>query len=63
MIILDIAAPILLMIGLGYTGAASVSLLGNFEIVATSLVALVFFGEKVNPRLWCAIWLITAASI
>lgn len=63
MIILDIAAPILLMLGLGYTGAASVSLLGNFEIVATSLVALVFFGEKISPRLWCAIWLITAASI
>lgn len=63
MIILDIAAPILLMLGLGYTGAASVSLLGNFEIVATSLVALVFFGEKISPRLWCAIGLITAASI
>ena len=63
MIILDIAAPILLMLGLGYTGAASVSLLGNFEIVATSLVALVFFGEKISPRLWCAIGLITAASL
>ena len=63
MILLDVAAPILLMLGLKYTGSASVSLLGNFEIVATSLAALVFFGERISPRLWCAVGLITSASI
>ena len=39
MILLDIAAPILLMLGLARAPAAHVSLLNNFEIVATSLLA------------------------
>ena len=40
MIVLDILAPILLMIGLTMTTPANVLLLNNFEIVATSLIAL-----------------------
>ncbi|MDO4421546.1 MAG: DMT family transporter [Eubacteriales bacterium] len=63
MVILDIAAPILLMTALKYSSAESVSLLNNFEIVATSLIALLIFKEKISPRLWIAITLITAASI
>ncbi|MFZ3150410.1 MAG: DMT family transporter [Anaerolineaceae bacterium] len=63
MILLDIAAPILLMNGLNHTTAANVSLLNNFEIVATSLIAFIFFGEKISPRLWIAIILVTIASI
>lgn len=63
MVLLDIAAPVLLMAGLKTTAAANVSLLNNFEIVATSLIALIFFREKITPRLWCAIILITASSI
>ena len=59
MIVLDIAAPILLMLGLSRTGAAAASLLNNFEIVATSLIAFVIFREKVSGRLWTAIGLIT----
>lgn len=43
MIVLDIAAPILLMTGLVMTTAENASLLNNFEIAATSLVALLFF--------------------
>ena len=39
MIGLDIAAPILLLLGLSTSSAASASLLGNFEIVATALTA------------------------
>ena len=39
MIVLDIAAPILLMLGLRITSSANASLLNNFEIVATSLIA------------------------
>lgn len=46
MILLDIAAPICLMIGLNSTTAANASLLNNFEIVATSIIALVIFKEK-----------------
>ena len=63
MIILDIAAPIFLMLGLSSTASANVSLLNNFEIVATSLVALLIFKEAVGRRLWLAIGLITLSSV
>ena len=63
MIVLDIMAPILLMIGLTKTTPATVSLLNNFEIVATSLIALFIFREFVSKRLWIAIILITISSI
>lgn len=63
MVLLDIAAPILLMLGLVRTPAAHVSLLNNFEIVATSLFALLLFRERISRRVWCAIFLITAASV
>lgn len=51
MVVLDIAAPILLMLGISMSHSASVSLLNNFEIVATSLIALVVFGEAISRRL------------
>ncbi len=61
MIGLDVAAPILLMLGLSRTSAAGASLLNNFEIVATALIALLVFRESVSPRLWGGIGLVTAA--
>ena len=63
MVVLDIAAPIFLMVGLTTTSAANASLLNNFEIVATSLIALVIFKEHISKRLWVAIFLITVSSI
>lgn len=63
MVALDIAAPIFLMLGLTRTASANVSLLNNFEIVATSLIALVVFKEAVSRRLWLAIGLITLSSV
>ncbi len=63
MVVLDIAAPICLMGGLTMTSAAGASLLNNFEIVATSLIALLLFREKISPTLWGAIGLVTVASI
>ena len=63
MIVLDIAAPILLMLGLEQTNSANASLLNNFEIVATSLIAFLAFREKLSKRLTIAIVLVTAASI
>ena len=63
MIVLDIAAPILLMLGLDQTNSANASLLNNFEIVATSLIAFLVFREKLSKRLTIAIVLVTAASI
>ena len=63
MVVLDIAAPVLLMNALKNSSAESVSLINNFEIVATSLIALMIFKEKISIRLLAAIVLITAASM
>ena len=62
MIVRDILAPIFLMIGISHTTAANASLLNNFEIVATSLIALFIFKEKISRRLWLAIGLIVLSS-
>mgnify|MGYP000864868291 FL=1 len=63
MIALDIAAPILLMLGISYGTSANASLLGNFEIVATAIIALLIFKEAVSKRLWGAIALISLSSL
>lgn len=63
MIVLDILAPIFLMLGIKYGTAANASLLGNFEIVATTLIACLAFKEAVSKRLWAAIGMITLSSI
>lgn len=63
MILLDIAAPILLMQGLLRTNSANASLLNNFEIVATSVIAFAVFKEVLSRRLTIAIMLVTLASI
>ena len=62
MVLLDVLAPIFLLLGLKSASAASASLLGNFEIVTTALFALVLFRESVSPRLWVAVGLITLAN-
>lgn len=62
MIVLDIFAPIFLMLGIQYGSASNASLLGNFEIVATTLIALLIFKEKVTGRLWMAVGAIVIAS-
>lgn len=38
------------------------SLLNNFEIVATSVIALVIFRERISRRLWLGILTVMAAS-
>lgn len=63
MILLDIAAPILLMFGLRHTNAANAALLNNFEIVATSLIAFFVFREVISKQLRVAILLVTVASV
>lgn len=60
---LDILAPIPLMTGVKIGNSSNASLLGNFEIVATTIIALAVFKEKVSWRLWIAILFITASSI
>lgn len=63
MIVLDIAAPILLMLGITYGTSSNASLLGNFEIAATTLIAMLVFHEAVSKRLWAALILITISGM
>lgn len=63
MVLLDIAAPVFLMLALTRTTAANVSLLNNFEMVATAVIALAVFREAIGRTMWIAITLITTASI
>lgn len=59
MILLDIAAPICLLIGLKTEAAANASLLNNFEIVATAVISLMLFKEQISLRLWLGIFFVT----
>ena len=64
MVVLDIAAPIFLLLGLSYTTAENASLLNNFEIVATALIALMIFKEKISSRLWLGIaFVVTSCAL
>ena len=63
MVVLDIAAPVLLMIALSKTPAANISLINNFEIVATSLIAFFLFKEKISAKLCLGIALITLSCL
>lgn len=63
MILLDIIAPVLLMIALFNSSAANISLINNFEIVATSIIAFSIFKEKITAKLWIGIVFITTACI
>ncbi len=63
MIVLDIAAPIFLLIGLKTSSAESVSLLNNFEIVITAVIALIFFKEIISPRLWMGIVFVSLSCL
>ena len=60
---LGIFSTLMLTLGINHTTAANASLLNNFEIVATAVIALCLFREKISKRLWFAIALITVASL
>ena len=63
MIVLDIVAPIMLMIGLNISLPENVALLNNFEIVATAIFAAFIFKEVIPKRLRIAILFVTIASV
>lgn len=63
MVVLDILAPIFLMLGISIGSSANASLLGNFEIVATALIALLIFKEKISNKLCISIIFITVSSV
>lgn len=62
MIIFDIIAPICFFLGLEKFGSSGTSLLNNFEIVASSIIAMILFKEIISKRMWVAICLITISS-
>lgn len=62
MVVLDILAPIFLMIGLKNSLSSNASLLNNFEIVCTSIIAMIIFKEVISKKMWLAISLITISS-
>lgn len=62
-ILLDISAITLLMLGLLRTTGANASLLGNFELVVTSLFACIAFKEILTKKVIAAVVIITLASI
>ena len=51
------------MLGLRLTTAANASLLNNFEIVATAIIALMVFRERISPRLWGGILFVTVSCV
>lgn len=57
-----VAAPLLLFEGLRLSPSSQASLLLNFELVFTSLIAVVFFRERGGWRLWAAVALVTAGA-
>ncbi|MBQ9781573.1 MAG: DMT family transporter [Clostridia bacterium] len=63
MVALDILAPICLLFGLKTISPANASLLNNFEIVATAIIALMIFKEKISARLWVGIIFVTLSCV
>jgi drug/metabolite transporter (DMT)-like permease len=55
--------PLLLVAGLARTDAATASILLNTELVATVVLAALFFGERIGRRLSTSVVLITAAGV
>lgn len=58
-----IAAPILLMFGIGRVTGFAGSLLLNFEAAATALIAVLLFRENAGRRVWAALALMTAGGV
>ncbi len=58
-----IGACVSLMFGLTYLSSSNASLLGSFEIISSSLIALVLFKEKISKYLWIGIGFIFVACV
>jgi drug/metabolite transporter (DMT)-like permease len=58
-----IAAPVLLLYGIRISSGFAASLMLNMEAVATALIALAFFGERVSPSIWLAVVCMTVTGI
>ena len=58
-----VLGPVLLMLGLARTSAATASLLLNLEAVLTALLAWIVFRENANPRIVLGFVLIVAGAL
>ncbi|MBN1531111.1 MAG: DMT family transporter [Spirochaetes bacterium] len=58
-----IAAPILLLFGLQYAPASSVSLWLNLELVATALLGALFFRDHLGRRGWAGVLIALASGV
>lgn len=58
-----VLAPVLLMYGVRAATGFTASLLLNLEGVTTALIAWALFRERVTPRVWGAVVLMTAAGV
>jgi len=58
-----VLAPLLLFTGLNLTASSSAAMLLNFELVFTSLIAVLVFREHGGGRFWTAAALITAGGL
>ncbi len=58
-----VLAPVLLMYGVRAATGFTASLLLNLEGVTTAVIAWMFFHERVTPRVWGAVVLMTVAGI
>ncbi len=58
-----VLAPVLLFTGLSLTSSSCAAMLLNFELVFTSLIAVIIFREYGGWRLWAAAALITAGGL
>lgn len=58
-----VVGPVLLLFGLRMAPAGTVSLWLNLELVATAVLAVVFFREHVHLPTWLAVVLIVGASV
>ena len=57
-----VLAPLMLFSGLRLTASSAASMLLNFELVFTALIAVLFFGEHGGRRLWAAAALICSGA-
>ncbi|WP_067050836.1 DMT family transporter [Methanofollis ethanolicus] len=58
-----VLAPIVLMVSLAHTPAATAALLLNFEAVATAIIAVMWYREPIGRRMGAALCLITFSCI
>jgi len=62
-IMFHIGACVSLMFGLTFLSSSNASLLGSFEIISSSLIALILFEEKISKFLWIGIGFIFIACV